>query len=66
MAIKNAPTPQGRESASGLKQAAQQEERDIEARQGHEMKKGADRFEERAKSSDGKSAGAKQMRSGHQ
>ena len=66
MAIKNAPTPQGRESASGLKQATQQEERKIEARQGHDLKKGAERFEERSKSSDGKSPGAKQMRSGHE
>jgi hypothetical protein len=60
MAIKNAPTPQGRESASGLKQAAQQDERKVERQKGSDLKKGADRFEERAKSSDGKSAGTKQ------
>ncbi len=61
MAINNAPTPQGKESASGLKRAAQREERKIEAAQGSDLKKGEKRFEERSKSSDGKSAGAKQI-----
>jgi hypothetical protein len=60
MAIKNAPTPQGRESASGLKQATQQEERKVERQKGSDLKKGAERFEERSKSSDGRSAGDKQ------
>lgn len=60
MAIKNAPTPQGKESASGLKQAAQRDEQKTERRKGSELKKGADRFEERSKSSDGTSAGDKQ------
>ena len=39
---------------------AARDERKTEADMGHPLKKGADRFEERAKSSDGKSAETKQ------
>jgi hypothetical protein len=60
MAIKNAPTRQGRESASGLKEATQREERKVESRKGSELKKGAERFEERSRSSDGRGPGTKQ------
>ena len=60
MGINNAPTAKGKEAAKGLKQAAAQEERKIEAAKGSDLKKGADRFDERSKSSDGKSAGEKQ------
>lgn len=60
MAIENAPTQQGKEGAAALKKAARAEERKIEAEKGSDLAKGADRFEERSKSSDGKSAGEKQ------
>ncbi|SMH50794.1 hypothetical protein [Mesorhizobium australicum] len=60
MAIKNAPTPKGKEAATGLRQAAAKDEKKVEARTGQDLKKGAKRFEERSRSSDGKSAGAKQ------
>jgi hypothetical protein len=57
----NAPSDAGKESAKGLRQAAADEERKIEAAKGSDLKKGEKRFEERSKSSDGKSAGRKQM-----
>ena len=60
MGVNNAPTAAGKESARGLKQAAAAEERKIEAEKGSDLEKGEKRFEERSKSSDGKSAGAKQ------
>jgi len=60
MGTNQAPTPKGKEAAKGLGQAAAGDERKVEARIGHELKKGEKRFEERAKSSDGKSAGTKQ------
>ena len=50
----------GKESARGLKRAAAADERKTEAEKGSDLLKGAKRFEERSKSSDGKSAGAKQ------
>jgi hypothetical protein len=60
MGVEQAPTAKGKQAAKGLKQAAAKDERKTEAETGHPLKKGAARFEERAKSSDGKSAGAKQ------
>jgi len=60
MGVKEAPTGKGKEAASGLRRAAAGEERKVEARKGSALKKGAERFEERAKSSDGKGAGSKQ------
>ena len=60
MGVSNAPTAKGKVAARGLKQATAREERKIEAAKGSELKKGEKRFEERSKSSDGKSAGAKQ------
>ncbi|WP_027145750.1 hypothetical protein [Mesorhizobium sp. WSM3626] len=60
MGVEQAPTAKGKQAATGLKQAAAKDERRTEAETGHPLKKGADRFEERSKSSDGKSAGAKQ------
>lgn len=60
MGVKEAPTAKGRQAAKGLKQAAAAEERKVEARKGSDLKKGAARFDERSKSSDGKSAGSKQ------
>ena len=60
MGVENAPTKQGKEAAEGLRKSAAEEERKVEARKGSDLAKGADRVEERSKSSDGKSAGAKQ------
>lgn len=60
MGVKEAPTPKGKEAAQGLKASAEREEMKVEAQKGSPLKKGAARFEERSKSSDGKSAGAKQ------
>lgn len=60
MGVKEAPTAKGKEAARGLKKAAAADELKTEARMGSDLKKGEKRFEERAKSSDGKSAGAKQ------
>ena len=48
MGIEQAPTAKGKD------------ERKVEAKKGSALKKGAKRFEERSRSSDGKSAGAKQ------
>ena len=42
------------------RQAAAKEERKVEAKTGSELKKGEKRFEERSRSSDGKSAATKQ------
>jgi hypothetical protein len=60
MGIEQAPTAKGKEAARGLRKASANEERKVEARKGSELKKGAARFDERSRSSDGKSAGAKQ------
>ena len=60
MAMEQAPSAKGKKAARSLKQAAAKEEKKIEARKGSDLKKGAARFEERSKSSDGKSAGTKQ------
>ncbi|RWD66547.1 MAG: hypothetical protein EOS36_04890 [Mesorhizobium sp.] len=60
MGVEQAPTKKGKESAKGLRQASAQDERKTEAETGRPLKKGAARFEERSKSSDGKSAGSKQ------
>lgn len=60
MGVEQASSAKGKQSARGLRQAAAKEERRTEAETGHPLKKGAARFEERSKSSDGKSAGSKQ------
>ncbi len=51
---------EGNESARGLQESAQREERRIELQKGSPLAKGEERFEERSRSSDGKSAGEKQ------
>ncbi len=61
MGVEQAPTKKGKESAKGLRRSAASEERKVEAKKGSDLAKGAERFEERSKSSDGKSAGAKQQ-----
>lgn len=60
MGIEQAPSAKGREASKGLHEAAREEEREIEAEKGSELRKGKDRFEERSKSSDGRSSGEKQ------
>ena len=60
MGVEQAPTAKGKASARGLRQAAAEEERKVEAETGKDLLKGEKRFEERSKSSDGKSAGTKQ------
>lgn len=62
MGIEQAPTKKGRQAARGLQTSAAKEESKIEGKKGSPLKKGAERFEERSVSSDGKSAGAKQKR----
>ena len=60
MGIEQAPTETGRKAARGLHKAARKNERETEMDKGSDLKKGKDRFEERAKSSDGQNAGKKQ------
>ncbi|MCA1382759.1 MULTISPECIES: hypothetical protein [Bradyrhizobium] len=50
----------GKRAAEGLREAASKEEEKTESKMGQDLAKGADRFEERSKSSDGRSAGEKQ------
>jgi hypothetical protein len=50
----------GKQAAEGLREATAKEEAKNESKMGHDLAKGADRFEERSKSSDGRSAQEKQ------
>lgn len=50
----------GQQAAEGLREATAEDEAKNESKMGHDLAKGADRFEERSKSSDGKSAEEKQ------
>ena len=50
----------GERAAEGLRKATAREEAKTESKTGRDLAKGADRFDERAKSSDGKSAKEKQ------
>ena len=50
----------GQKAAEGLREATRKDEAKNESKMGHDLAKGADRFEERSKSSDGKSAQEKQ------
>ena len=50
----------GERAAEGLREAAAKDEAKNESKTGHDLAKGADRFEERYKSSDGRSAEEKQ------
>ena len=60
MGIDQAPTEEGKEAARGLRKAAAADERRVEADKGSDLKKGAERFDERSRSADGKGAGEKQ------
>jgi hypothetical protein len=61
MGTRQAPTEKGRQAAENLQRSAEADERKVETQKGSDLKKGKDRFEERSKSSDGQSAGAKQV-----
>src|SRR3978361_386755 len=50
----------GERAADGLREATAKDEAKNESKTGHDLAKGADRFEERSKSSDGRSAQEKQ------
>ena len=60
MGTEQAPTPQGKESARELQQSSTSEEQRVEQQKGSDLAKGADRVEERSRSSDGQSPGEKQ------
>lgn len=51
---------ESKSAGASLKRAAREEEHRIETRKGSDLAKGAKRFDERSKSSDGKSAEEKQ------
>lgn len=61
MGSEQAPTPEGKESARGLQDSSSSEEQRIERQKGSELAKGADRVEERSRSSDGQGPGEKQQ-----
>ena len=50
----------GERAAEGFREATAKEDEKRSKKDGHDLAKGADRFEERSKSSDGKSAVEKQ------
>ena len=58
MRTERGPTKKGEQS--GLREAAAKDEMKTEEKMGHDLAKGADRFDERSKSSDGRSAASKQ------
>jgi hypothetical protein len=60
MRTERGPTKKGEQAASGLREAAAKDEKKTEEKMGHDLAKGADRVDERSKSSDGRSAGTKQ------
>jgi hypothetical protein len=60
MGTERSQTAAGKEAAAGLRKESAREERQVEAEKGSDLKKGAERFDERSQSSDGKSAGEKQ------
>nr|WP_307148000.1 hypothetical protein [Rhizobium tibeticum] len=60
MVMKSSTSEGGRQSASALRKETRKEERKVEERKGSALSKGAERVEERSRSSDGKSAGQKQ------
>jgi hypothetical protein len=60
MGTDEAPTPEGRQAARELHESARREERRVEERKGDDLRKGADRVEERSRSSDGHGVEQKQ------
>ncbi len=62
MDVERGSAEKGEQAAEGLRKAAAEDEAKNERNVGHDLPKSADRFDERSKSSDGKSAAAKQKR----
>lgn len=60
MGTENAPGNTGKRASEGLHESAHDEERKVEVEKGSHLKKGEERFEERARSSDGKGVAEKQ------
>lgn len=60
MSAERSQTSAGKEAAAGLRKESAREERKVEAEKGSDLRKGAERFDERSRSSDGKSAKDKQ------
>jgi hypothetical protein len=60
MGTENAPTEKGREAGAGFRKETIKEEHKVELQKGSDLKKGAERVEERSRSSDGKGPGEKQ------
>jgi hypothetical protein len=60
MNVERKSSKKGERAAEGLREAVGKDEAKNESKMGHDLAKGADRFDERSKSSDGKSAGEKQ------
>jgi hypothetical protein len=60
MNVERKSSKNGERAAEGLREAAAKDEAKTESKMGHDLAKGADRFDERSKSSDGKSAAEKQ------
>lgn len=61
MGIEQAPTEKGKDSARGLQDSSRSEEERVEDSKGSELAKGADRVDERSRSSDGRGPGEKQV-----
>ena len=62
MPTERGPTEKGKEAARNLRDAAAKDEKKTEKKMGHDLAKGADRFNERSESSEGSSASTKQKR----
>jgi hypothetical protein len=60
MRTERKPINKGEQAASGLREAAAKDEMKTEEEMGRDLAKGPDRFDERSKSSDGRSAATKQ------
>lgn len=60
MGIKEAPTKTGKEAARDFRRETAEEERQVEKAKGGRLKKGAERVDERSRSSDGKGVGQTQ------
>ncbi len=60
MGTNEAPTPEGKEAGRELHESTRREERRVESQKGDDLRKGADRVEERSRSSDGRGVEEKQ------
>ncbi len=60
-ALSQAEIKAGKAAANSLHRQTRKEEREVEMKTGEDLLKGEERFDERSKSSDGKSAGEKQV-----